>query len=82
MGEQDLPVDLNNFAFGDLPAEKFPVTVAAFGPEGNLVWTQTIEPYVLVPIPATGPGSVRYAVQIYADGTGILYDDPTCWGTV
>jgi hypothetical protein len=70
------------FAFHDLPEEKFPITISAFGPDGSMVWTETVEPYVVQQIPATGPGSVRYVAAVYADGTGIIYDDPSCYGTL
>jgi hypothetical protein len=71
-GPDGLPV-----AFHDLPADKFPLTISAYAPDGSLKWEiENIQPYTAIKIPGTGPGSVARVVVSYADGTQEVEGDP------
>jgi hypothetical protein len=63
-------------AFDDLPPEAFPVEVAGVV-DGEIIWRRTIEPYVLVDIPAA-PERLqgRVAIRIkYATGE-VVWQQP------
>jgi hypothetical protein len=43
-------------AFSDLPEEAFPVKITGVGPDGAVLWTITVKPYVMVNIPGAPAG--------------------------
>lgn len=68
-----LPVE-----FHSLPKEKYPVRIILFGPKGNQVFDSgVISGPAAIKVPGWGPGSVRYTVCTYGDGTSEFRDDPT-----
>ena len=77
MATSDTPM-----VFGSLPEEKFPVQIYAFSPEQEFLWHVEVNPYESTPFPGFGPGSTRYMLWVFADGTAQLLDDPTCGDTV
>ena len=61
----------------DLPRDKFPVTIVAFGPKHEIVFVRCVQDAGVITIPGLGPGSVRRVLMVFGDGTYVDEDQGT-----
>ena len=79
---RDMSQEEVEHSFIDLPEDHFPLRILMFSPMGEVIFDETVTGPGALPIPGYGPGSVRYSLMLYGDGTVLFKDDPSCSGTV